>query len=57
MTVVKIKNHKVCDKNKDTKKYAIKRKLKSENYKSCLEVTQPENKINYLKKDIEIDSF
>ena len=57
MTVVKIKNHKVCHKNKDTKKYAIKRKLKSENYKSCLEVTQPENKIDYLKKDIEIDSF
>ena len=43
--------------SKDTKKYVIKRKLKFENYKSCLEVTQPQNKINYLKKYIEIDSF
>ena len=45
MTVVKIKNKrhkKIC---------AIKRKLKFENYKSCLEATQIENKINYLEKN------
>ena len=34
-------------KGKDTKKCVIKRKLKFENYKSCLEATQLENKINY----------
>ena len=31
-------------KAKSTKKCVIKRKLKFENYKSCLEGTQPENK-------------
>ena len=31
-------------KRKDTKKCAIKRKLKFENYKNCLEATQLENK-------------
>ena len=36
----------------------VKRKLKFENYKSRLEATQLENKINYLeKKEINIDSF
>ena len=34
-------------KGKDAKKCVIKRKLKFENYKSCLEATQLENKINY----------
>ena len=42
-------------KAKDTKKYAIKRKLRFENYKNCLEATQPENKINHLEK-IELTS-
>ena len=37
-------------KAKDTKKCVIKRKLKFENYKNCLEATQLENKINYLEK-------
>ena len=32
-------------KAKDTKKCVIKRKLKFENYKNCLEATQLENKI------------
>ena len=39
------------DKNvKGTKKCAIKRKLKFENYKNCLEATQLDNNINDLKK-------
>ena len=38
-------------KAKGTKKYIIKRKLKSKNYKNCLEATQLENKINYLEKN------
>ena len=33
-------------KAKGTKKCVIKRKLKFENYKNCLEATQLENKIN-----------
>ena len=37
-------------KTKNTKKCATKRNLKFENYKNCLEVTQLENKKNYLKK-------
>ena len=37
-------------KAKDTKKSVIKRTHTFENYKSCLEATQLENKINYLKK-------
>ena len=42
---------------KGTKKCIIKRKLKFENYKNCLEATQLENKINYLEKNkIDIDS-
>ena len=36
---------------KDTKKCVIKRKLKFENYKSCLEATQLENKINHIEKN------
>ena len=42
---------------KCTKKCVIKRKLKFEHYKKCLEETQLENKINYLEKNkIDIDS-
>ena len=33
-----------------TRKFVIKRKLKFENYKICLEATQLENKINYIEK-------
>ena len=45
-------------KAKGTKKCVIKRKLKFENYKSCLEAAQIENKINYLEKNkIDIDSI
>ena len=36
-------------KAKGTKKCVIKRKLKFENYKNCLEATQLESKINYLE--------
>ena len=36
-------------KNKGIKKYAIK-KLKFENYENCLEATQLDNKIKYVKK-------
>ena len=44
-------------KGKGTKKCDIKRKLKFENYKNCLEVTQINNKINYLEKNkIDVDS-
>ena len=28
----------------------IKREFKFENYKNCLEATQPENKVNHLEK-------
>ena len=45
-------------KAKGTKMCVIKRKLKFENYKICLEVTQLKNKINYLEKNkINIDSL
>ena len=37
-------------KAKGTKKCVIKRKLKFENYKNCLEATQLDNKIKYLQK-------
>ena len=51
MMVVKIKMPK-------TQKNVIKRKLKFENYKSCLEVTQLENKINHLENNkINIDGL
>ena len=43
MTVVKIKKQK-------GKKFVIK-KLKFEDYKSCLEATQLENKINLLEEN------
>ena len=42
---------------KGTKKCVIKRKSEFENYKSCLEATRLENKINHLeKRQIDIDS-
>ena len=45
-------------KAKDTKPCVIKRKVKFENYKSCLEATQVENKINHLEKNkTDINSF
>ena len=45
-------------KTKGTKKCVIKRKLKFENYKNCLEAIQPDNEIKYLEKNkINIDSL
>ena len=45
-------------KAKGTERCVIKRKLKFEKYKNCLEATELENKINYLgKKKIDIDSI
>ena len=38
-------------KTKGTKKCVIKRKLKFEKYKNCLEATQLDNKIKYLEKN------
>ena len=43
--IVKIKKGKII------KKIGIKRKLKFENYKNCLEATQLDNKIKYLEKN------
>ena len=37
-------------KAKGTKKCIIKRKLRFETYKNCLEATQLDNKINYMQK-------
>ena len=37
-------------KSKGTKKFVLKRKIKFENYKNCLEETLLENKISYLEK-------
>ena len=52
MMVVKIK------KQEAQKQCAIKRKLKFENYKNCLEATQLDSKIKHLQKNkINIDSF
>ena len=39
------------NKAKSTKKCVIKRKLKSENYKTCLEATELESEINHLGKN------
>ena len=39
------------NKAKDTKCCVIKRKLKLENYRNCLEATQFENKINHSEKN------
>ena len=38
-------------KAKDRKKRVIKRKLRFENYKNCLEATELENKIKHLEKN------
>ena len=46
-----IRNGSEYKKEKGIKKCVIKRKLKFENYKNCLEATQLENKINYLEKN------
>ena len=44
-------------KAKSTKEYFIKRKLKFQDYKNCLEAAQVENKINHLEKNkINLDS-
>ena len=53
-----IHEHSKDEKAKGTAKCVIKRKLKFENYKNCLEAIQLENKINYLEKNkIDIDSI
>ena len=45
-------------KAKDTKKCAIKRKLKFQDYKNCFESAKIETEINYLrKKKIDVDSL
>ena len=45
-------------KAKGTKMCVMKKKLKFENYKNCLEATQLENKIKYLEKNtMNIDSL
>ena len=45
-------------KAKGTKKCVIKRKIKFQDYKNCLEVAQIENKINHLEKNkIDADSL
>ena len=45
-------------KAKGIKKQVIKRKLKFEDYKNCLEATQLENKINHLENnEIEVNSL
>ena len=43
-------NNTVDEKAKGTKKWVVKRKLKFQDYKNCLEAAQIENKINHLKK-------
>ena len=46
------------EKVKGTKTRVMKRKLKFENYKNCLEATKLENKIKYKEKNkINIDSL
>ena len=46
------------EKAKGRKECVVKRKLKFENHKNCLEATQAESKINYVEKDkIDIESI
>ena len=45
------------EKSKRHKKYVIKRKRKSENYKNCSETTELDNKKKYLEKTMNIDSL
>ena len=40
----------IYDGSEDTKKCVMKKNLNFENFENCLEVTQLENKVNYLKK-------
>ena len=55
---LKAKTQSYLKKAKGTKKFIMKRKLKFENYKNCLEAIQLENKTNYLEKNkINIDSL
>ena len=49
-------NNYEAKKAKGTKKSVIKRKLKFEDYKNCLEAAQIKNKINHLEKN-KIDAF
>ena len=51
MRAVKVK------KTKGIKRCVLKRKLKFENYKNCLKVTQIENEIKHMKKEINIGSL
>ena len=45
-------------KARGSKKCVIKRKLRFENYKNCLEATELENKINHLERNkIDINSI
>ena len=45
-------------KQKGTKKFFIKRKLKFQDYSNCLEAAQIENKINHLEQHkIDVDSL
>ena len=45
-------------KAKGTKKCVIRRKLKFQNYKNCIEATQLHNKVNYLEKnEMNVDSL
>ena len=46
-----MKNEQEDKSTKNTKKYFIKRKLKLEDYKRCLDANQLENKINHLEKN------
>ena len=47
-----IEDGKEARKVKGTKKFVIKRKLKPKSYKTCLEATQAENKLNQLGKKL-----
>ena len=51
-------NNDKTKKEKHTEKCAIKRKLKSEGYKNCLETSQLENKLHQQKKSkVDVDSL
>ena len=51
--IIHVKTDDICKK----KTCVIRRKLKFEDYKNCLEVAQLESKINYLEKNkIDVDS-
>ena len=46
-----IDDHSEDKKTKEIKVFVMKRKVKFENYKNCLEATQLDSKIKYLKKN------